>query len=57
MLIDAERLAPGDESSASLIRLFPESWPEIHVGTRLTAFEGLRPVADAVVTEVLSPEP
>lgn len=57
MLIDTDALAPGAESEASLIRLFPEAWPEIEVGTRLTAFEGRRPVAEAVVTKVLSPEP
>jgi hypothetical protein len=56
MLIGIDALAPGDESEASLIRLFPKVWPDIKVGTRLTAFEGRRPVAEAVVTEVLSGE-
>jgi len=57
MLIDADTLAPGAESAASLIRLFPDSWPEVEVGARLTAFEGRRRVAEAVVTHVLRSEP
>jgi hypothetical protein len=57
-LIDAPALAPGEESAASLIRLFPEAWPsDLPIGTKLTAFEGRRAVAEAVVTDVLHPEP
>jgi hypothetical protein len=56
MLIDASPLSPGAECAASLIRLFPEAWPDIEIRTKLTAFEGLRPVAEAVVTDVLAPD-
>jgi hypothetical protein len=55
MLIDTPALNPGDECAASLIRLVPEAWPDIEVGTKLTAFEGRRPVAEATVTDVLAP--
>jgi hypothetical protein len=56
ILIDADVLPPGAESEASAIRLIPEDWPEIAIGTRLTAFEGRRKVAEAVVTAILSAE-
>jgi hypothetical protein len=57
MLIDAELLLPGGETSASLIRLFPEAWPpDVPIGTNLMAFEGGRPVAEAVVTDVIAGE-
>jgi hypothetical protein len=56
MLIDADRLSPGGESEASLIRLVPDGWPDVPVGTQLFAFEGRRKVAEAVVTAVLPAE-
>jgi hypothetical protein len=53
MLIDDDSLGPGHECRASLVRIFPGTLTDIEVGTRLTAFEGSRPVAEAVVTDVL----
>jgi translation elongation factor EF-Tu-like GTPase len=58
ILIDEEILSPGDDAEASLIPLFPETWPTtISPGTRLIAFEGRREVAEAVVTEVIAAQP
>lgn len=56
MLIDTQLLLSGDEGAASLIRLFPDTFSGVEVSTRLTAFEGTRAVAEAVVTEVVAAE-
>jgi hypothetical protein len=55
-LIDGDQLRPGEEGDASLIPFAPEEWSSVTVGTSLTAFEGARPVALAVVTQVIPPE-
>jgi hypothetical protein len=56
MLIDGDELKPGAEATASLLMLFPVAWPDVAPGTRLTAFEGRKAVAEAVVTETLAPD-
>jgi hypothetical protein len=54
-LIDADLLRPGEEGIASLIPFAPEAWSSVAVGTSLTGFEGARPVAFAIVTQVIQP--
>ena len=55
-LIDAETLPPGTEGTATLTPLIPDpEWEAVGVGTDLTAFEGDREVAQAVVTDVIPP--
>jgi hypothetical protein len=55
-LIDGDQLRPGEEGDASLIPFVPEEWSSVAAGTSLTAFEGARPVAHVVVTQVSAPE-
>lgn len=56
-LIDAEALSPGEKGNATLTPLFdPSVWQDVSVGTELTAFEGVREVAHAVVTDVIPPQ-
>jgi hypothetical protein len=52
-LIDAELLSPGEEGTATLTPFELTAWQCVGVGTELTAFEGAREVAEAVVTEVI----
>jgi hypothetical protein len=54
-LLDGDQLRPGEEGDASLIPFVPEEWSSVAAGTSLTAFEGARPVALAVVTQVIPP--
>ena len=55
-LIDPDALRPGEEGMALLIPFVPEACDHVQVGTSLTAFEGARLVAQAVVTELISRE-
>jgi translation elongation factor EF-Tu-like GTPase len=48
-------LALGDEAMARLHPLFPELWPEVEPGLRLTMLEGARIVGTAEVVEVVPP--
>jgi hypothetical protein len=46
----------GEEGTATLTPLFDLSaWQDVGIGTELTAFEGVRVVAHAVVTDVIPP--
>lgn len=60
IFIDGHALGFGEACTARMVPLFPdehEFWSNVNVGSRLTAFEGHRAVASAVVTARLPPDP
>jgi translation elongation factor EF-Tu-like GTPase len=50
--LSVEWLAPGDEADAVSVPVMPDAWTNLEVGANLTAYEGGRSVAAAVVTKI-----
>jgi translation elongation factor EF-Tu-like GTPase len=51
----AERVEPGESAQVRLFPIWAEFWADVNVGTELFAFEGVRLVGRAVVTDVVAP--
>ena len=51
--LEPEWCEPGHEALAELEPVWAEFWSGVSVGQRLSAYEGRRRVADAIVREVL----